>query len=380
VSRRNPHGPLRIAQICSIGTEVRRGAGESVEQLVALLCDELVARGHEVTLFATGDSQTSAELRFLYERGYEYDEELWDWQLSEYTHVGHAYAHAHEFDVIHCHSYHFGLPFIPFVNTPNVHTHHVQMEPGVISAYRRQSHVKLVTVSDFQAQIYAPRPNVELIPHGIETAAFPFGDGRGGYLLFLGRMIKDKGPAEAIEIARRAGMPLVLAGPAEEWFLEHVAPNIDGHDVTYVGRVDPPERDRLLAGAAALLYPLLYPEPFGLVVIEAMACGTPVLGTAIGAVPELVEPGLTGYLTGSWEGLAELVPRALELDRRAIRARAVERFDYRRMVDRHEALYRRMVGSESLAGGASGSAGSSASRGRIALTTLRALDGLDGTR
>ncbi|MEA2159547.1 MAG: hypothetical protein QOD66_1927 [Solirubrobacteraceae bacterium] len=380
MSRRNPHGSLRIAQICSIGTEVRRGAGESVEQLVALLCDELVARGHEVTLFATGDSQTSAELRFLYERGYEYDEELWDWQLSEYTHVGHAYAHAHEFDVIHCHSYHFGLPFIPFVNTPNVHTHHVQMEPGVISAYRRQSHVKLVTVSDFQAQIYAPRPNVELIPHGIETAAFPFGDGRGGYLLFLGRMIKDKGPAEAIEIARRAGMPLVLAGPAEEWFLEHVAPNIDGHDVTYVGRVDPPERDRLLAGAAALLYPLLYPEPFGLVVIEAMACGTPVLGTAIGAVPELVEPGLTGYLTGSWEGLAELVPRALELDRRAIRARAVERFDYRRMVDRHEALYRRMVGSESLAGGASGSAGSSASRGRIALTTLRALDGLDGTR
>jgi glycosyltransferase involved in cell wall biosynthesis len=372
VSRRDPHGPLKIAQICSVGTEVRRGAGESVEQLVALLCDELVARGHQVTLFATGDSQTTAELRFLYERGYEYDEELWDWQLSEYSHVGHAYAHAAEFDVIHCHSYHFGLPFIPFVNTPNVHTHHVQMEPGVISAYRRQPHVKLVTVSEFQAQIYAGRPNLELIPHGIETAQFPFGQGDGGYLLFLGRMIKDKGPAEAIEIARRVGMPLVLAGPAEEWFGEHVAPKIDGHDVTYVGRVDPPERDRLLAGAAALLYPLLYPEPFGLVVIEAMACGTPVLGTAIGAVPELVEPGLTGYLADSWQGLAEFVPRAIALDRRAIRARAVERFDYRRMVDRHEALYRRMVASQAHTGVLGDG------RGRIALTTLRSVDGLEG--
>lgn len=374
MSRQDVQGPLKIAQICSVGTEVRRGAGESVEQLVALLCDELVARGHEVTLFATGDSQTSAKLRFLYERGYEYDEELWDWQLSEYSHVGHAYAHASEFDVIHCHSYHFGLPFIPFVNTPNVHTHHVQMEPGVIAAYRRQPQVNLVTVSEFQAQIYAPRPNVELIPHGIETATFPFGDGRGGYLLFLGRMIKDKGPAEAIELARRVGMPLVLAGPAEEWFKQHVAPKIDGHDVTYVGRVDPPERDRLLAGAAALLYPLLYPEPFGLVVIEAMACGTPVLGTAIGAVPELVEPGLTGFLADSWEGLAELVPQAIGLDRRAIRARAVERFDYRRMVDRHEALYRRMVRTQTQVVGASGS------RGRIAQTTLRAAGSLDAGR
>jgi len=335
--------PLRIAQIGSVGTPTRRGVGESVEQLVALMCDELVARGHEVTLFATGDSQTSAVLQFLFEHGYESDEELWDWQLTEYLHVGHAYSRADEFDVIHCHSYHFGLPFVPFVKTPNVHTHHVQMEPGVISAYRRHTHVQLVAVSEFQAKIYAGRANLELIPHGIDTAAFPFGSGDGDYLLFLGRMIRDKGPAEAIAIARAVEMPLVLAGPAEEWFQETIAPQVDGHDITYVGRVEPAERDRLLAGAAALVYPLLYPEPFGLVVVESMACGTPVLGVGIGAVPELVEPGLTGYLASSWEGLAELVPRALALDRTAIRARAVERFDYRRMVDRHEALYRRMV-------------------------------------
>jgi glycosyltransferase involved in cell wall biosynthesis len=334
---------VRIAQIAPAGTAVRRGVGESVEQLVALLCDELVARGHEVTLFATGDSRTTAELRHYFDRGYEYDEELWDWQFTEYMHVGQAYAQAAEFDVVHCHSYHFGLPFAPFVAVANVHTHHVQMEPGVIAGYRRLPHVQLVVVSRFQALSYAGRPNVELIPHGIETEAFPFGSDGGDYLLFLGRMIADKGPAEAIEIARRAGMPLVLAGPDEDGFDERVAPHIDGDQITYVGRVEQAERDRLLAGAAALVYPLLYGEPFGLVVVEAMASGTPVLGTRVGAVPELVDEGLTGYLADSWEGITELVPQALELDRAAIRARAVERFDYRRMVDQHEALYHRLV-------------------------------------
>lgn len=335
--------PLKIAQIAPVGVATRRGSGESVEELVALLCDELVARGHQVTLFATGDSDTPAQLRHLFARGYEDLEELWDWQFTEYMHVGHAYAHAEEFDVIHCHSYHFGLPFAQLVRTPNVHTHHVEMEPEVVAAYRRFTQVHLVAVSRFQAQTYADRPNVELIPHGVETGAFPFGESGGGYLLFLGRMIEDKGPAEAIEIARQADLPLVLAGPAEDGFDERVAPQIDGRQVRYVGRVDPPERDRLLAGAAALLYPLLYPEPFGLVPVEAMVCGTPVLATSIGAVPELVEPGVTGYLAPSWEGLAALVPHALELDRRAIRARAVARFDYTRMVDAHELLYRRLA-------------------------------------
>jgi glycosyltransferase involved in cell wall biosynthesis len=334
---------LRIAQIAPAGIATRRGVGESVEQLVALMCDELVARGHEVTLFATGDSQTTAELRSYFDRGYELDENLWDWQFTEYMHVGHAYSQAAEFDVMHCHSYHFGLPFAPFVRTANVHTHHVQMEPGVVNGYRRLPQVHLVAVSEFQSRMYGDRANVELIPHGIDAHAFPFGEGDGGHLLFLGRMIEDKGPAQAMEIARATGMRLVLAGPAEEGFHEKVAPQVDGHQITYVGRVHPDERDELLAGAGALLYPLQYPEPFGLVVAEAMACGTPVLAVSLGAVPELVEPGVTGYLADSWEGLIDLVPRAFALDRRAIRDRAIERFDYRLMVDRHEALYRRLV-------------------------------------
>lgn len=342
--------PLRIAQIAPVGTPVRRDVGESVEQLIALTCDELVARGHHVTLFATGDSETTAELRYCLERGYNHDPDLWDWQFAEYRHVGHAYSQADDFDVIHCHSHHFGLPFAPFVRIPNVHTHHVEMEPRVIAAYRTAPRVHLVAISDFQARAYAEHRNVDPIPHGIATDELPFGEGCGGYLLFLGRMIEDKGPSQAIEIAHAAGMRLVLAGPAqnpedlkESDFDIRSDPRVDGRLVSYVGRVDAPERNRLLAGAGALLYPLRYPEPFGLVMAEAMACGTPVLGVGIGAVPEIVEHGLTGYLAGSWEGLIELVPRALELDRGIIRARAVERFNHKLMVDRHEALYRRLV-------------------------------------
>jgi glycosyltransferase involved in cell wall biosynthesis len=341
--RQLPAESLRIAQIAPVGCAVRRGCGESVEQLVSLLCDELVGRGHQVTLFATGDSHTSAELRSYFDRGYELDELLWDWQFTEYMHVGHAYAQADEFDVIHCHSYHFGLPFVQFSTTPSVHTHHVHMEPGVLAAYGRLDGVCVVAVSEHHAAAYGDRANVELIPHGIDTAAFPFGERGHNYLLFLGRMIEDKGPLQAIEIARRAQMPLVLAGPAENGLEQRIAPLVDGERVKYVGRVEAPQRNELLAGAAALVYPLQYPEPFGLVPVEAMACGTPVLGVGIGAVPELVEPGVTGFLADTWDGLPALVRPALELDRRTIRARATERFDYRKMVDRHEALYRRLV-------------------------------------
>jgi glycosyltransferase involved in cell wall biosynthesis len=343
-SRRPPSG-LRIAQIAPVETPVTPAIGESVEVLLSLLIDELVRRGHAVTLFATGDSVTTGELRSLFDEGYRWadDDELWDWQFAESMHVSAAYAQADEFDVMHCHSYHFGLPLAPFVRVPNVHTHHVEMSPSIVDAYRRHGDVHLVLMSRFQARSFDGRPNIELIPHGIDTAGFPRGDGAGGYLLFLGRMIADKGPAEAVRIARAADMPLVLAGPEDDDFASEVAPLVDGRQVTYVGRVGTEDRNRLLAGAGALLYPLRYPEPFGLVMVEAMACGTPVVATRVGAVPEIVERGITGYTARSWEELPALVPAALELDRARVRQRAIARFDIDRMVDRHEALYIRLA-------------------------------------
>lgn len=334
---------LRIAQIAPIAHPVRRDAGDSVEQLVSLLCEELVRRGHDVTLFAAGDSVTSARLAAVYSHGYEHDEALWDWRLHESLNAAAAFERADDFDVIHCHAYHFALPFTRLVKTPVVQSYHVEADPDIFDAYRRYPEVCVVAVSEWQRSTLAGLRHVTVIRHGIDTAAFPFAAERGEHLIFLGRMIADKDPLQAIQLARMAELPLVLAGPPTDYFEEAVRPLVDGERVRYVGPVDHGRRNELLAGAAALLLPLAYPEPFGLVMIEAMACGTPVVATGIGAVPEIVEPGLTGYHAPSPEALADCVPRALQLDRARVRARAVERFDFRRMVDEHETLYERLV-------------------------------------
>jgi glycosyltransferase involved in cell wall biosynthesis len=335
--------PLRIAQIAPVAQPVLPGEGDSIEQLVALLTDELVRRGHDVTLYATADSQTTARLRAAHTRGYDETDDLWDWEFHEALNAAHAFEHAGEHDVIHAHDHH-AIPFSRLAATPLVQTAHVEAAPEVIAAYRARPEIRVVAVSDFARGQLAGAPDVSVIRHGIDTAAFPYAPRGGDYLLFLGRMLADKGPAEAIRIAQVAGMPLVLAGPAEDGYDIAADPAIDGKRVRYVGRVDPQERNRLLAGAAALLFPVVYPETFGLVLIEAMACGTPVVASALGAVPEIVEGGVTGLTAPSWEGLAELVAPAAALDRAVVRRTAEERWDFRRMVDDHEALYRRIAG------------------------------------
>ena len=333
---------LRIAQVAPVGTPVGPGVGESVESLVAALCDRLTQRGHDVTLFATGDSRTTATLRSIYPRGYEEDHSMWDWALAEGLHAAEAFVQPDAFDVIHCHT-HYGLPSAAVSRTPVVQTHHMEMGPELVSALRRCDWIHVVAVSEHQAADLAGRRNLSVIPHGVDVDAFPFTPHAGPYLMFLGRMIADKGPVQAAQIARTAGLPLILAGPPEDGFEEHIRPALTGPGIEYVGRVEPPERDRLLAGAAALLYPIQYPEPFGLVAIEAMACGTPVLATPVGAAPELIDVGLTGHVAGTVADLAALVPAALGLDRGRVRARARERFDISAMVDRHEALYQRVA-------------------------------------
>jgi glycosyltransferase involved in cell wall biosynthesis len=334
---------LRIAQIAPIAHPVQAGAGDSVEQLVWLLSEELVRRGHEVTLFATGDSQTSAELQSAYAHGYEHDESLWDWRLHESINASRAFERAEHFDVIHSHAYHFALPFTRLVNTPIVQSYHVEANPDILDAYRRHPEVCVVAISEWQRSTLTGVRDVTVIHHGIDTDAFPFSPERGEHLLFLGRMIPDKGPLQAVRLARMLDLPLVLAGSSTRYFDEEVRPLVDGEGVRYVGAVDRAQRDSLLCGACALLLPLTYPEPFGLVMIEAMACGTPVAATGIGAVPEIVEPGVTGCHAPSAQALADCIPQALELDRTRVRARAVERFDFKRMVDEHEALYERLA-------------------------------------
>ena len=330
---------MRIAVVAPVAMGVEPGVGESIEQLVWMLTEELVRRGHRVTLFATGDSRTSAQLRSVYARGYEHEPGLWDWYFHETMHAGAAFEQAGGFDVIHCHDYHFALPFTRLTATPVVHSPHVEVNPDVREAYHRYPEVHVVVASEFQRSTLGGLPNVTVVPHGIDTGAFPFGAQAGDYLLFLGRMIADKGPVHAVEAARALDMPLLLAGPGGDHYDADVAPLVDGERVQYLGRISPTRRDELLAGAAALLFPSVYPEPFGLVMIEAMACGTPVAATAIGAAPELIEEDVTGACADSPAALPEAVARALALDRARIRERAQARFDYRRMVDGYETLY-----------------------------------------
>lgn len=337
--------PLRIAQIAPVAARVEPGEGESVEQLVALLTEGLLARGHDVTLYATGDSRTSARLRSVHPHGYDQeDEEIWDWYRAESSNAALALEHAAEHDVIHAHDSHFALPFSGLVGTPFVDTPHTEIAPEVLTEYARRADVHVVAVSRYQQRRLGPRENVSVIPHGVDFGAFPFGETSGGYLLFLGRMLADKGPAQAIRIAQRAQMPLILAGPLQDGYDIRAEAGVDGDQIRWVGRVGAAERNRLLAGAVALLFPLVYPEPFGLVLLEAMACGAPALASDLGAAPEIIEAGVTGFTAARWEGLADLVPAAAALDRASVRRVARERFDVELMIDRHESLYRQIVG------------------------------------
>jgi len=334
---------LRIAQIAPVATAVAPVTGESVEHLVGVLSEGLRARGHDVTLYATADSRTRARLRSVQRRGYDDEDGIWDWHRAESFNSALAFDHASDHDVIHAHNSHFALPFASLVNTPLVDTAHTEIPPEVLTEYRRRPAVHVVALSAHQQRSLGDRPRVSVIPHGIEFAAFPFADRAEGYLLFLGRMLMDKGPAQAMRIAQASRMPLILAGPAQDGYDIREESALDGEQIRWVGRVSPEERNRLLAGAVALLFPLLYPEPFGLVLLEAMACGTPVLATELGAVPEIVDAGITGFTAPSWEGLAQHVAAAAALDRATVRRAARRRFDAEVMIDRHETLYREIV-------------------------------------
>lgn len=336
---------LRIAQVAPVAGPVEPHSQGSIEQLVWLLTEELVRRGHDVTLFAAGDSRTSARLQAVYARGYEQDGSLWNWQFHETLHVAAAFEHAAEFDVIHSHVYHTALPFTRLVQTPVVHTYHILPDPDIVQAYERYPEAHIVAISDYQRSLLSGPSNVGVVHHGIETDAFPFVPTRGAYLLFLGRILPDKGVVEAIRLAEGAGWPLIIAGPRndEEYFLAEVAPRIERQRVVYVGPVGREQRNTLLAGAAALVYPIRAPEPFGLVLVEAMACGTPVAAVGLGAVPEIVEQGVTGYYSTDVDALAAVVPAVLELNRARVRGAAVARFDYRHMVDGYEAVYARLA-------------------------------------
>ena len=330
---------LRVAVLAPISWRVPPRHYGPWEQFASLLTEGLLERGVDVTLFATGDSETAARLASVVPQGYSEDAEA-EPKVSECLHIAHVFERAHEFDLIHN-----GFDFLPLtysglVDTPVLTTIHGFSSPRILPVYQRyNASCAYVAISD--ADRHSSLDYLATIHHGIDTDAFSLHPAPGAYLLFFGRIHPDKGAVEAIDVADRCGVPLVIAGIVQDraYFEELVVPRIDGDRVRFLGAVGPTERAELLGGARALLHLIAFEEPFGYSVAEALASGTPVVAFRRGSMPELIVDGLTGFLVDDVDGAVDAVERTPALDRAAIRADAVARFSRERMVDAYIEAY-----------------------------------------
>jgi len=320
------------------------GAG-SVEGLVWALADGCVRAGHDVTVFGAAGSATPGELVATLPGPYGCNGAPDDWMVCEWINLCAAVEQSDRFDVIHSHAYGWGMPLEALARAPMLHTVHVWPWDESAQLWRRFPDARVIALTHAQWRSYPDLVPFGVVHHGVDPAAFPFRADADSYACYLGRFIPGKGPVEAIAAARAADMDLVIAGPANEYFDECVAPLVDGHRVSYVGEVRGAERSALLGRAGVLLAPVQDPEPFSLVLAEAMMCGTPVVTNAIGAAPEVVDDGITGYCATGADDLAALLRAALELERAKVRSRAEERFSEARMIAEHLALYELVGGS-----------------------------------
>jgi glycosyltransferase involved in cell wall biosynthesis len=336
---------VKVAHIAPVATTIPPPKSGSVETMTSLLTEGMVARGVDVTLFATADSKTSAKLHAIYPHGYWHDEHMWPWEMYEMLNLAAAIERAAEFDIIHYEAayYPMSLAFTRLSATPIVQTLHHSPSAAEVELWTRYPEAPFVAISREQERLLRGLNVAGTVLHGIDTDNFRFQETPDDYLLFLGRFTDGKGPLQAIEIAKRVGMKLILAAAEDDYYRERIAPHVDGRHVVYFGEADFQAKVRLYGGARALIYPIQAREPFGLVLAEAMACGTPVAALDRGAVREVVDEGVTGLIFGDLEEMARGLPRVFDLDRRRVHERAVARFGTRRMVDEYIAVYTRIV-------------------------------------
>jgi glycosyltransferase involved in cell wall biosynthesis len=334
---------LRVAILAPISWRVPPRQYGPWEQFASLLTEGLVKRGVDVTLFATADSVTSARLVGTAPTGYSEDPALHA-KAWEGLHIAAVFERAEEFDLIHNSFDFLPLTYSGLVDTPVVTTIHGFSSERILPVFEKYNgRGYYVAISD--ADRHEKLDYVATIHHGIDLGEFDVEGESGDYLLFFGRIHPDKGTVEAIDVAERAGMPLTIAGIIQDrdYFERLVEPRIDGERVRYLGPIGPDRRGDLLGGARALLHLVNFDEPFGFSVVEAMACGTPVVASARGSMPEIVRDGENGFLVGSLGEAVAAVHASESLGRAAVRASVEQRFDVNRMVDDYLALYRRIV-------------------------------------
>jgi glycosyltransferase involved in cell wall biosynthesis len=339
--------PLRIAHVGPVATTIPPPMSGSVETMTWLLTNGLVAAGHDVTLFATAESVTRAKLHATFAKGYRDDGTLWPWELCEMLNLAAAVERAAAFDIIQYEAvyYPISLAFTRLSPTPIVQTLHHSPDVAEVALWALYPEAPLIAISNGQAELLRGLNVVATVLHAIETDRFEFSPQSSDYLLFLGRFTPGKGVVQAIEIARRTGMKLMLAGAENDYYRQHVAPLVDHRQILYAGEVDHETKVRLYGGARTLLYPVQAGEPFGLVLAESMACGTPVAALDRGAVREVVDDGVTGWVFDSVDAMVDGLGRVMALDRRTVRDRAVQKFGVGRMVDGYVAAYRRILNS-----------------------------------
>lgn len=338
---------MKIAQVAPLWERVPPPTYGGIELVASRLTDELVRRGHDVTLFASGDSQTLARLEAVHPRALRLDPDIKEHVMYEVLEVSTVYEKAAQFDIIHSHVGIWTLPLASLVSTPTVHTLHGRFTPDNSKVFSLHKTQPFISISNAQRQLdlnYA-----STVYNGINPEEFTFvaKPADPPYLAFLGRFSPEKGPQHAINIAKQSGWCLKMAGKVDvvdtEFFEKEIAPHIDGKQIQFLGEVNHAQKSELMGNASITLFPITWSEPFGLVMIESMATGTPVIGMNMGSVPEVIAHGKTGMVCQSYEEMAAMIPATLELDRRTCREYVEKFFSVTKMVDGYEAVYEQII-------------------------------------
>lgn len=340
---------MKIAQIAPLAESVPPRLYGGTERIVSYLTEELVRLGHDVTLFASGDSLTTAELVPASAKALRLNPDVRDPIPHELILLEHVRQRAHEFDILHFHIDLIHFPLIRDIAGKTVTTLHGRLDlPDLLPFYSMFSEIPVVSISNSQRKPLPMANFVGTVLHGLPKNLLPFSSKGDGYLAFLGRISPEKRPDRAIEIAVKAGMPLKIAAKIdkvdEAYWNSEIRPLVERYDnVEYIGEVNEAGKASFLGNAAGLLFPIDWPEPFGLVMIEAMACGTPVIAFPCGSVPEVIDNGVSGFIVDSIDEAVRMVGKLPELDRATVRATFEARFTSNRMATDYLELYRRQL-------------------------------------